>query len=167
MENKDTGFLLNKKDIELHRRWFKEMCSLIGINVLFRKPLNSTINYNIEGDLNANYEKPVLVSAIFDEYPTLKTTKKLGWNSELQDSPSIIHVPYDLEGLQRGALFIIPSGIDGDIGRVFQVIEMSTTMIYPASVACLIAPKYTNTTVSSQVNDFSKSNFNLLNEEEN
>ena len=54
----------------------------------------------------------------------------------------MIHVPYDLPGLQVGALFTVPSGLDKSKGRVFRVISMSNIMIYPASIACEIALEY-------------------------
>ena len=54
----------------------------------------------------------------------------------------MIHVPYDLPGLQIGALFEVPCGLDNGKGRVFRVISMSNIMIYPASIACEIALEY-------------------------
>jgi hypothetical protein len=54
----------------------------------------------------------------------------------------MIHVPYDLQGLQVGALFEVPSGLDTGKGRLFRVISMSNIMVYPASIACEIALEY-------------------------
>lgn len=166
MENKDTGILLNKKDIELHRTWFKEMCRLQGINVLYKTPLKATEGFDMYGETDDHYSDPILVSCIFDEHPTIWTMKKLGWNSELQTENSIIHVPYDLENLQKDCLFIIPSAIDNSKGRVFKVIRMSTTMVYPASVACEIGPVFESDCSRNQIDDFTRSNFNVLVEEE-
>jgi len=63
-------------------------------------------------------------------------------------------------------LFIIPSGIDNGVGRLFKVIRMSTTMIYPASIACEIGPMYEDEIDNSLVQDFTKSNHNMLVDEE-
>lgn len=167
MENKDTGLLINKKDVQLHRTWFKEMTKLIGINVLYRSPKESYKNWNLHGELDSHYNAPVLEGCIFDEHPNQWTMKKLGWNTEQQEQVSIIHVRYDLEGLQAGALFIIPSGLDNSEGRVFRVLRMSTIQVYPASIACEIAPEWESETEPSNIEDFSQSDFNLLNEEEN
>jgi hypothetical protein len=60
----------------------------------------------------------------------------------LQENSSIIHVPYDLKGLEVGALFEIPSGLDNAKPRLFRVISMQNIMVYPASIACEIAPEY-------------------------
>ena len=161
MENKDTGLLLNKNNLELQRKYFKEMTKLIGINVIYKAPRDSK-DYDLHGELDSKYYEPIKVGCIFDEHPTVWTMKKMGWNSELSDSLSVIHVPYDLEKLQVGALFIIPSGIDNGVGRLFKVIRMSTTMIYPASIACEIGPMYEDEIDNSLVQDFTKSNHNML-----
>lgn len=74
----------------------------------------------------------------------------------------MIHVPYDLPGLQVGALFDIPSGLDENKYRTFRVISMQNIMVYPASITCEIAPEYTSTEEITSVHDFSKTNFTML-----
>ena len=155
----------NKNNLELQRKYFKEMTKLIGINVIYKAPRDSK-DYDLHGELDSKYYEPIKVGCIFDEHPTVWTMKKMGWNSELSDSLSVIHVTYDLEKLQVGALFIIPSGIDNGVGRLFKVIRMSTTMIYPASIACEIGPMYEDEIDNSLVQDFTKSNHNMLVDEE-
>ena len=71
-------------------------------------------------------------------------------------------MPYDLDGLQAGALFIIPSGIDQAKGRVFRVISMQNIMVYPASIACEIAPEYEDIDEPALHNDFSSQTTTLL-----
>ena len=154
------GILLNT-DIKLHRQWFIEMCNLIGIKVIFRAPLpNKT--YNGYGELNSFYKLPQIVGCIFEEHPSQQTLKKLGWVAELQESASIIHVSYDLEGLQQGSLFIIPSGLDNTQGRLFKVVKMSNSIIYPASMTCEIVPEYENAFVPENLTH-KHTDFNLLN----
>lgn len=141
------------------------MCKLLGLNVEYRAPINSTKTYNMYGELDTHFYQPELVGCIFDEHPNEKTMRKLGWNAELADTSVIIHVPYDLKGLQAGALFIIPSGLDNVPGRIFKVLRMSNIAIYPASIACELGPIYTNTDQPSNINDFTQSNFNVLDDE--
>ena len=154
------GILINK-DIKLHRIWFKQMTQLLGINCLYRAPLTSK-DYNQHGDLDSRYQPPIVVGCIFQDHPDQKTLKKMGWVAELQESSSIIHVPYDLKDLQVGALFIIPSGLDHANGRVFRVISMQNIMVYPASIACEIAPEYVSTTEMSEIHEFNSTTQNLL-----
>ena len=157
------GVLLNP-DIKLQRTYFKEMCKLIGINCIYRavKPGKKYTTYS---ELDTNFEKPVLLSCIFDEHPTQKTLKKIGWVSELQEGSSIIHIPYDTPSIQQGCLFTLPSGIDDGKGRLFRLIKISNIMVYPASIACEIVPEYENT-YREELNNFTNSSFNLLNEED-
>lgn len=167
MENGDTGLLLNKKDIELHRSYFRQMTRLIGINVVYRSPRDTSKDWTLNGELDTHYNDPMVVGCIFQEHVNAWTMKKLGWNAELQDSATVIHVPYDLPGLQVGALFIVPSALDGTEGRVFRVTRMSTAQVYPASVACELAPEWKSDAERSQTVDFSGSDFNVLNSEGN
>lgn len=165
MEENKYGILINQ-DTKLHRQYFKEMCKLIGVNVIFRAPKPGKY-YTTYTEIKANYENPEVVSCIFEEYPKQQTLKKLGWVAELDENASIIHVPYDLKGLQQGALFIIPSGLDNAEGRLFRVVKLTNSMIYPSSIACQIVPEYENTLNETVINNFEHTGFNLLNEEGN
>lgn len=165
MQNKDKRFgALITPDIKLHRRWFKEMVKLHGIQVIYYA-VNPGCKYTAYTELRTTHQSPILVGCIFDEHPTQQTTRKMGWISELQENSSFIHVPYDLKDIQIGCLFVIPSGIDNAEGRLFRVVRMSTSMIYPASITCEIVPEYTDTCrVSDLVNtDY---NFNVLADED-
>ena len=164
MDAKDTGILLNPNNIKLHRHYFSEMVKLLGIKVIFRAPRQGK-DYNGYGELDSFYCEPVVVGCIFDEHPKQWTMKKLGWNSELQESLSLINVPYDLEGLQVGALFIIPSALDDAKGRLFKVTRMYTESVYPASVCCEIGPIWEDSFEKSQF-EHKKDNFSVLSEEE-
>ena len=154
------GMLLTP-EIKLHRKYFLEMAKLLGIQLIYKAPLPGK-TFDKHGDLNANYYPGQVVFGIFQEHPDQKTLKKMGWVAELQENSSIIHVPYDLPNLQVGALFIIPSGIDKAEGRVFRVISMQNIMVYPASIACEIAPEYEDIDEPILYNDFTQSTTTLL-----
>ena len=156
----DYGMLLNK-DIKLHRLYFKQMVKLLGINCQYRAPMNNK-TYNKLGDLETDYYPAETVGCIFQDHPDQKTLKKMGWVAELQEGASIIHVPYDLKGLEVGALFLVPSGLDHAKARMFRVISMQNIMVYPASIACEIAPEYKDTDELTLVQDFSRNNFTVL-----
>lgn len=161
----DFGLLMHGNDIKLHRKYFMEMCKLLGVKVIYRSPKNANAKYTTYGEIDTQFNPPMVVDCIFDEYPTQKTMKKLGWVSELDTNSSLIHIPYDTDNIQQGALFIIPSGIDRAEGRMFRVVNLTTSMIYPASITCEIVPEYENTFENAQ-HDFTKSDFNLLNKED-
>lgn len=165
LTSRNSYGVLITPDIKLHRKWFKELTRLIGINVIYKPVSEPNKQYNINGEAITDYLSPVLVGCIFEEHPKQQTTKKLGWNAELQEDASIIHLPYDLKGLQKDCLVIVPSGIDNTQGRVFRIVRISNIMIYPASFACEIVPEYANNFDESQLTH-PKDTFNLLNEEE-
>ena len=156
----DYGLLINK-DIKLHRLYFKQMVKLLGINCKYRYPLSGK-DYDLHGDLEAKYADPEIVGCIFQDHPDQKTLKKMGWVAELQENSSIIHVPYDLKNLQAGALFEVPSGLDNGKPRLFRVISMQNIMMYPASIACEIAPEYIDLDEKTTLRDFTQSNVTLL-----
>lgn len=166
MQNNDTGILLNAKNIKLHRTYFEQMAKLLGINVEYFAPVNDTVDYNTYGELFANYEPPKQISCIYDEHPTQKTMKMLGWNAELADASVVIHVPYDLKKLQVGAIFKLPAGLDKANDRIYRVLRISNIAIYPASVACELGPLIQDTLEQQAVEHFDDSNFNLLDGEE-
>ena len=163
MQAPKYGLLLNN-DIKLHRNYFNEMVKLLGIQVIYRATLPNK-HYTTYAEIESNYSQPLLVGCIFDEHPTQQTLKKMGWVAELQQNSSIIHVPYDLPNLQQGCLFIVPSGIDNAKGRLFRVVKLSTIMIYPASISCMIVPEYEDTFSINQF-EHKHTNFNLLSDEE-
>ena len=164
MENNSKYGLLLQPDIKLHRHYFKEMVRLLGIQVIYRAP-KADKHYTTYTEIESNYECAEAIGCIFEEHPTQQTLKKIGWVSELQENASIIHVDYDLKGLQQGALFLVPSGLDDGQGRLFRVVKLSNIAVYPASIACEIVPEYENTYSDNQSN-FRNSSFNLLTEGE-
>ena len=156
----DYGRLITPQ-IKFHRKWFNEMCRMRGVRAMYQAPLSDK-EFDLNAELKSNYQPKEPVWCIFDQYPDQKTMKKVGWVAELQENSSIIHVPYDLHDLQVGALFWIPTGLDDGEPRLFRVISMYTKMIYPASVACEIAPEYESTDEPVLVSDYESSTDNLL-----
>lgn len=161
----DIGILYNKHNLDLQRTYFNQMLRLIGIEVLHYAPLPGK-RYSSYAEIKTCFEDPVITGCIFDEHPTQKTMKKLGWDAERQEDESVISVPYDLPHVQAGSLFALPSGIDNAEARLFRVTEMSTIMLYPASITCRLVPEWKNTAHDSQIVNFKTQDFNLLREEE-
>lgn len=145
--------------------YFKQMVKLHGIFCTYRAPRNDK-EFDYHGELDAKYYEPMKVGCIFQEHPDQKSMKKMGWVAELQEGSSIIHVPYDLEHLQVGALFDIPPGIEGAPARTFRVISMQNIMIYPASIACEIALEYETHEDKNAIHNFVEDNFTVLKDNE-
>ena len=163
-DNNYTGILLNPDNIKLNRFYFEEMCRLLGIRCIYRAPREDK-HYNGYGELDTYFYDAQYVDCIYEENPSPKTMKKLGWNSELEEGQLIISVPYDLFKLQTGAMIILPSPYDKTEGRAFRILEISSIAIYPASLTCKIGPLWKSTFDKSQL-DHRDNDFNLLAEEE-
>lgn len=155
---------LIKKDVLILRKFFKELCELRGINVLYRAPKEGK-NYTNFTEIESNYKEIQPTSVLFEDYPLQDTMRKVGWVPELMEGQSIIHVQYDLTDLQVGCLFYIPSGLDNAEGRLFRVVKMSNIMQFPDRMICALVPEYSTTNVVSQHN-YSNTSTNYLNIEE-
>ena len=162
-ENK-YGLLLTP-DIKYQRKYFEELVRLLGIQVVYYAPRPGK-HYTNQTEIVTNFQEPKVVGVIFDEHPDQKSQKKMGWISELQESSSLISVPYDLNDIQSGALFAIPSGLDHTQGRLFRVVQLSNTMVYPASITCEIVPEYENSLPTNKTMDLTHHDFNLLKSED-
>ena len=158
------GLLLNKEDILLQRSYFNELVTLLGVQVKHRAPRPDK-HYTTYAQIQSNYYEPEEVGCIFTEHIDQKTMKKLGWNSELMSDSAVISVPYDLNGIQKGSLFYIPSAFDNTEDRLFRVVEISSIMIYPASLTCRLVPEFDDT-FSPNLHDHKRDSFNLLHTEE-
>lgn len=160
LDDKDRYGILLGPDIKIFRQYFEEMVQLHGIKVIYYAPRPDK-HYTTYAEISSNYQQPDVVGVLFDEYPDQKSMKKAGWNAELQENASIIHVPYDLHDIQAGALFIIPSGLDHTKGRLFRVTQLANGIVYPASISCEIVPEYEDTLPTSKLNRTAQ-DFNLL-----
>ena len=162
--NKNYG-ILNQTPVNLHRRYFEDMVKLRGVFCQYQFPLQNK-QYTVQGELSSSYSEPISVGCIFNDHIDQKTAKKLGWDSELQDQMTAISVPYDLENLQIGCLFKIPSAYDSTEGRLFRVVDMSAIAMYPASITCRLVQEYESTMTLAETHVFNNSDFNLLNQED-
>lgn len=162
--NSPYGLLIKAKDLLLHRNYFNELVKMIGVQTLYRAPRPGK-SYTIYSEIDSNYFEPEQVGCIFEEHPNPKTMKTLGWNTELENNPALISVPYDLKGLQKGALFEIPDTFNPEAYRLFRVNEISGIMIYPASLTCQLIPEFNNSFSNNLLNHRNNS-FNLLNRED-
>ena len=82
MESK-YGILLGE-DAKIHRQYFEELVTLIGIQVFYRAPMPGK-TYTNYTEIESNYYEPIQVGCIFTDHPDQQTLKKMGWVSELQE----------------------------------------------------------------------------------
>lgn len=125
---------LIKRDALMYRKYFKEMLSRYGIDCSYFSVKKDSIKYNVNGEFSGEYDDPTGTQVIFDQVPKISTLKKLGWNVSTDEVQPLVHVDYDLPGLQVGCLFSIEDPLRPGKGRLFRVTRMSVGIIYPMCV---------------------------------
>jgi hypothetical protein len=126
-------------DLEIFRDYFKEALQFYGIPARYYQ-IKPGETFNESAELKAGYYDPKRIRVIFNQVPTVRTLKMLGWVTELDmDVQPIVDVMFDLPGLQVGCLISIKDPLNKK-GRLFKITKMSVGILYPASVTCQLVP---------------------------
>lgn len=137
--------LISEREVDYLRRQFKETVLQLGVLFKYQYPLGNNLD-DFAQPAPDGYSKELDVYGIFDGEPKLKTYRNLGWVVEKNDNlPFLIHIPFDTEHIQRGALFKIDGQFTGIEARVFQVTELTTGLVCPDHIVCQIVPLVGNT----------------------
>lgn len=132
--------LIVEREIEYLRRQFRFAVEQLGVQFMYRYPLNNDID-KFNQPAPDGYSEKIPVYGVFEGEPKLKTYKNLGWVVEKNDSlPFLIHVPFDTPHIQRGCLFEIDGQITSIESRLFQVTELTTGLVCPDHIICQIVP---------------------------
>lgn len=133
--------LLNRQDALIYRRYFKEMCKLIGISVGYQYIIKKELTIHSED--NSTFSMPVRIDVIFDENPSIDTLKRYGWVSELNEQqPTLCHFAYDTPKLQVGCRVMVEATKGTPRPRVFSISKISNDLEYPDSYACALVPVF-------------------------
>ena len=137
--------LIVSAEVEYMRKQFKATVVQLGVLFKYRYPLNNNVdNYNQPAPDGYSTESDVY--GIFEGEPKLKTYRNLGWVVEKSDNlPFLIHIPFDTPHIQKGCLFKTDGQITGIEPRLFQVTELTTSLICPDHIICQIVPLVGNT----------------------
>ena len=137
--------LISDREVDYLRRQFEETVKQLGILFKYQYPLGNDVD-SFAQPAPDGYSTEREVYGIFDGEPKLKTYRNLGWVVEKSDNlPFLIHVPFNTERLQRGALFKIAGQLTGIEERIFQVTELTTGLVCPDHIVCQIVPLAGNT----------------------
>lgn len=132
--------LIVANEIEYLRRQFKFAVEQIGVQFMYRYPLNNAIDV-FNQPAPDGYSERIPIYGVFEGEPKLKTYRNLGWVVEKSDNlPFLIHIPFDTPHIQRGCLFEIDGQITSIESRLFQVTELSTGLVCPDHIICQIVP---------------------------
>lgn len=128
--------------------------------------MTTSKSFTIHGELRAIYSEPQPIDLIFQEAPSMKTLRAIGWSSEDNsdgDKPYVIQVPFDTEKLQVGCRVLIPFSIyDNDESRkVFRITKIAVIAQFPDCYTCTIAPEFETNPIKTNP-DYSKTNSNFM-----
>lgn len=153
--------LLTQNDAKIFQNWFKECCRLRGIPVKYIYPVQDDVSIYLE--IHPKFSDVIDMDIIFDENPSVKTLKRIGWVSEdPEDKPAIAHLPFDTPGLQTKARILIPPIGQAIPGRWFEVTSIHSNLEYPDSYTCTLAPVFE--TEKAKTN-YEESNYNYIEHE--
>lgn len=129
-------------DILIMRKRYDEALQLQGVPAKYQYPILATTNVQSESVVD-RYSVPEDTYIFFDGNPRVKTFKRYGWVVENSDElPFLIHCSFQLEHLQRDAIFRI-AGMYTDLpDRVFRVTEITYDMVAADHLICQVIPVY-------------------------
>lgn len=133
--------LLNRDDATIFRKYFSEMCKLIGQSIGYQYVTKR--DYTIHSEENFEYSQPIRLDVLFDENPTVDTLNRIGWVSEINNmKPIIINMPYNTPNLTVGARVMI-SSVDGVARpRLFRISKIASDIEYPDAYTCAAVPVF-------------------------
>lgn len=129
---------LIQSDALIHRKYFKEVLDAYGVPSLYFqcKPKK---DYNSSGELSSRYYDPQKTKVLFEQVPQMRTLKKLGWVTELDQQQPIVHLWYDLPGIEVGCLLKVKDPFTKSSGRFFRLSKLSGIgIIYPVGLTAQI-----------------------------
>ncbi len=131
--------MLIRNEALLQRRYFKEMCKLVGISCAYQWVTNK--EYTIHSEKNFKYSQPIRMNIILNENPTIETLNTYGWLSELGDTlPIIAHIPFDTPNLMVGCRIMLATIKGTDRPRLFDITRIGSNLEYPDSYTVALAP---------------------------
>lgn len=126
-----------QNDAKIFKKYADECLSMYGIPSLYYQ-IKPGKDYSAVGELSGCYYDPVRTKVIFDQAPNIRTLKKLGWVTEADTQQPLVHVMFDLPGIEIGCLFSIKDPLTKASGRLFRITKMTTSILYPAMLTCQI-----------------------------
>lgn len=154
--------LLNRNDAVIFRKYFSEMCKLIGQSVGYQYVVAKDMTIHSED--NSQLSAPVRLDILFDENPSIDTLNKIGWVSELNSQqPVIANLPYNTPKLTVNARITIES-VDGvSRPRVFKITKIVSDLEYPDAYTCALVPVFDQ---YPQKNQYTLVNTEKINQDE-
>ena len=151
--------LLNRSDSRIHRRFFSEMCKLIGMRVEYQYVVKQSLTLHSED--NSDLSAPIPLDILFDENPSVDTLNKLGWMTELNmQQPVVVNLPYNTPHLTVNARITVESSDGTPRPRIFKITKLQSDLEYPDAYTCAMVPVLDQ---YEQTNQYTITNYEKLN----
>lgn len=133
--------LLNRSDSLIYRRYFREMCKLIGISVAYQYVIKQEMTIHSED--NSDLSMPIRLDILFDENPSIDTLNRLGWISETtEQKPIVANLPYNTPNLAVNCRITIETTEGTSRPRVFKITSIKSDLEYPDAYTCALVPVF-------------------------
>ena len=135
-------------DIELQRRMFYEAALSTGITVDFYNCRSE--KYDLNQDLNLEWDEPIYLPVIFDDAPKVKVLKNLGWYTDDEEKPELLYLPMYKDWTTKELLDVKENSIVrvhyyGEIqAAAFRVTDKKMDSVYGVHWVCKLAPERLN-----------------------
>ena len=116
------------------------MCKLIGISVGYQYITEK--NMTIHSEDNSKLSLPIRIDVLFDENPSVDTVNRIGWTSELTESPVIVNMPYNTPKLTVNTRITIESSDGVSRPRVYKITKIQSDLEYPDAFTCVAVPVF-------------------------
>lgn len=154
--------LLTRDDSLIFRKYFSEMCKLLGQSVGYQYVTKKDVTIHSED--NSEFSMPIRIDILFDDNPSIDTLNRIGWVSELNEQqPIIANLSYNTPHLTVGARIIIGSVEGTDRPRVFSVTKIASDLEFPDAYTCALVPVFDQ---YKQKNQYTLVNTEKMNEED-
>jgi len=150
------------EDIKLMRARYDEALQMHGIPVKYQYPNKAETNAQGESVVDS-YSEYIDTHIFFDGNAKAKTFKRYGWVVEnAENLPFLIHCSFNLQHVQRDAVFTIHGQYSELPDRVFRVTEITYDLQAPDHIVCMVVPVYEKQTVGKTDQEIA-SQFNTSN----
>ncbi len=134
-------------DIVLMRDRYDEALQLQGIPCKYQFPVFPNTNVHGEPEIDS-YSTEIDTFIFFDSTPKIKTFRRYGWVVDNdQNLPFIVHCSWNLQNVQKDALFRFSGMYTNVPNRVFRVTEITYDAQAPDHLVCQVIPVYVDQAV--------------------
>ena len=160
---------LYKNDINKYKNYFKESAKKLGLDVEYSYIIKRNTENQSGESTYSELSKPIIISVIVEQgNPKIDSLKQLGWFTDTDMNQLLVDFSVDTPNLQEGCRIKIKSNENSEQTREYDVIKLSTEVLYPSCIKCLCQPILENESNYNNVNgDITYGQQDIISDDEN